>query len=158
MNQKLRLTPQPKSVAPSRGSYFLDSLFLGLTPQAKYLSPLRASSPGDEMDLSGCHPEGAKRVGGSLGNSADPHPTHRLVLSEAEGRVEWIPPLARVARSVGMTRWGPHLLPVRDHVGGLAGDEPLERRRRERKSSTGKRESPPMCFASRLRSSSRVTL
>ena len=35
-----------------------------------------------------------------------PPPPHRLVLSEAEGRVEWIPPLARVAHSVGMTEEG----------------------------------------------------
>ena len=33
-------------------------------------------------------------------------PHHRHVLSEAIGRVEWIPPLARYARSVGMTWWG----------------------------------------------------
>jgi len=32
-------------------------------------------------------------------------PSHRLVLSEAFGRVEWIPPLARYAHSVGMTWW-----------------------------------------------------
>ena len=37
----------------------------------------------------------------------DPHPptSHRLVLSEAYGRVEWIPPLGRFAPSVGMTTW-----------------------------------------------------
>ena len=32
--------------------------------------------------------------------------SHRLVLSEALGRVEWIPPLTRFARSVGMTNLG----------------------------------------------------
>ncbi len=117
---------------PLWGFYYLSSWFLGLAPQANHLSPLRGFSPGDEMDLPQCHPEGAKRVEGSVGNSTDPHPTHRLVLSEAEGRVEWIPPLARVARSVGMTRWGPHLPLARYDVSGLTGDEPLQRRRRDR--------------------------
>ena len=85
--------------------------------EAIFLSPLRGFSPGDEMELPRSHPEGAKRVGESMGNSADPHPTNRLVLSEAEGRVEWIPPLARLARSVGMTRWGPRFSVGRDDVG-----------------------------------------
>ena len=56
-------------LSPLRGIFLITpALILGLTPQAKFLSPLRGFSPGDEMDLSRCLPEGAKRVQGSMGN------------------------------------------------------------------------------------------
>jgi len=46
--------------------------------------------------------------------------SHRLVLSEASGRVEWIPPLTRFARSVGMTNSGDSLgMTVSYRSGGI---------------------------------------
>jgi len=95
-----RIDTPPRNFIPTGGAKRL---------AASICHPDRRSEATRRLNMSSRPEERSDGVEGSMGRLMEARSRKspcRLVLSEVDGRVEWIPPLARSARSVGMTWWG----------------------------------------------------